>query len=78
MMPEENTRAYRRPPIFGCPCGNTHRLTPAAAAMVVTAFLRGELQHVTSRGVEVHGCILQALYMPELQQLYRGSTVDAE
>lgn len=70
--------SYRRPPIFGCPCGNTHRLSPAAMAMVVTAFLKGEMQTVGPDGVRVPNCILAALYMPELQQMYRGSLVSGE
>jgi hypothetical protein len=47
-------------------------------AMVLTALLRGELHRVGKGGVLQHGCILQALYMPDLQSLYKDNVIAGE
>lgn len=62
---------YQRPPI-ACPCGNLHELSPTAMAVVIRAFIEGELHIVGSGGQLKPKCIAEAFQLPRLMKEYDG------
>lgn len=58
-------------------CGDTHLLSPGAMAAVIMAFQMGLMQTVGSGGELRSKCLLEALTIEEVVNVYRYRSIDA-
>lgn len=71
-----NRPAKNQRPMVHCVCGTVHMMSPTAMAIVISAFLGGDLQTMGPNGDVRSKCILKALDMSDYVKLYPGRSVN--